>query len=286
MDMKNIDWKHFFSEVAALKFTPWYRWHPNVALRYLPVVERIRNLKRTVLSVRKGQSFTVLEVGSGGLGIAPYLKMPVTGVDKEFEPPFHPLLKRISGDATKLVFPNNSFDVVISMDMLEHLPKNKRRVTVLEMLRVAKKLVIIGVPCGKEAEKHDKDIAIVLLDSSARAKALARNNGGASGRSARDDEGVDKGIKFLEEQVEYGLPEEIDILHYIKAAGKELGKKIEVEIKGNMNLKLRKFLMRGWMSKNVLVNVVFRKLFLFLIPMFRLLDREPFYRKIFFVIIK
>ena len=263
---------NFFSEIAALRFTPWNRWHPQIAMRYLPVVEYIKH-KQTYQEVhqkrpglfRKGQAFSVLEVGSGGLGIAPYLKMPVTGVDKEFEPPFHPLLKRVSGDATKLDFPNNSFDVVISMDMLEHLPKQKRQIAVIEMLGVAKSLAVIGVPCGREAGEHDREMKMRLP------------------RSPRRPRNDDKGFRFLDEQVEYGLPEEIDILHYIKVAAKDLGKRIEVEIKGNMNLKLREFLMRGWMSKNVLVNILFRKVFLLLIPVFRMLDKEPYYRKMFFV---
>lgn len=31
--------KNFLKEITALKFTPWYRWHPKIVLRYLPVVE-------------------------------------------------------------------------------------------------------------------------------------------------------------------------------------------------------------------------------------------------------
>jgi hypothetical protein len=201
--------------------------------------------------------------------------MPVTGVDKEFEPPFHPMLKRVRGDATRLAFPNNSFDVVISMDMLEHLPKNKRQAAMTEMLRVGKNLIVIGVPCGQEAERHDKRIWMRLPRPA--------KSGLPPEADRRND---DKSFKFLEEQVEYGLPEEIDILHYIKAAATELKKQIKIEIKGNMNLRLRSFLMWGWMSKNILVNILFRKVFLLLIPVFRILDKPPYYRKIFFVTVR
>ncbi len=302
--------KNFLNEIVALRFTPWYRWHPNIALRYLPIIEWMQRKFKVQSSKFK---VSVLEVGSGGLGMAPYLKMPVTGVDKEFEPPFHPLLKRVRGDATDLKFPNNSFDVVISVDMLEHLPKDKRGVAVKEMLRVAKKLVAIGVPCGKEAEEHDRKMMNQFQNSFfgsgpgasllparrpppplVNARSGVRALGGVPARTTRNLESFeigsmdslnDWGLRFLKEQVEYGLPEEIDILHYIEAAARDLRKSVKVEIKGNMNLKLREFLMRGWMSKNILVNIVFRKLFLILIPIFRLLDKEPFYRKIFFVTI-
>ena len=52
--------------------------------------------------------------------------MPVTGVDLEFKPPFHPLLTKVVSRAEKLDFADKSFDVVISSDMLEHLPSSKR----------------------------------------------------------------------------------------------------------------------------------------------------------------
>ena len=274
----------FLREILALKFTPWYRWHPQIAMRYLPAVEWIRAKafgsdaqarRGQGLGAKGKQQLTILEIGSGGLGIAPYLKMPVTGVDKEFEPPFHPLLKRVRGDATDLKFGNDSFDVAVSVDMLEHLPKQKRQVVVAEMLRVAKSLVVIGVPCGQEAGEHDRKIKMRLPRP--RWPSGPRND---------DNSNDDKGFKFLDEQVEYGLPEEIDILHYIKASVKALRKQTQIKIEGNMNLKLREFLMRGWMSKNVLVNILFRKVFLLLIPVFRLLDKEPYYRKMFLVTIK
>lgn len=246
----------FLSDLAALRGTPWYRWHPNIALRYLPVVERVKKLKV------KNEKLKVLEVGSGSLGIAPYLKGPVTGLDREFEPPFHPLLNRVVGDGTKLKFANASFDAVISVDMLEHLAKDKRQAAIYEMMRVARGWVILGVPCGKFAQKHDRKIRDDYIK---RRKA---------------------GYKFANEHIKLGLPEEIDILRYIKAAARDLRKEIEIEIEGNMNLRLRSFLMLGWMSKNIFVNILFRKVFLLLIPVFRWLDRPPYYRKIFFVVIR
>ncbi|MBI4990704.1 methyltransferase domain-containing protein [Candidatus Gottesmanbacteria bacterium] len=99
--------KEFLIKLSSLWF--FYRWHPEVALRYMPIVSEIKKLDEEI---------SILEVGSGGLGITPYLRKKMTGVDVEFKPPFHPLLHKIEALATKLPFKDGSFDVVISIDML------------------------------------------------------------------------------------------------------------------------------------------------------------------------
>lgn len=246
-----------FAELRALKFTPWYRWHPQIAMRYLPVVDYINSKFRIQNSELK-----ILEVGSGGLGIAPYLKMSMTGVDKEFEPPFHPMLKRVSGDATKLIFLNNSFDVVISMDMLEHLPKSLRQKAISEMVRVAQSAVVIGVPCGNVSALHDQWVQ----DS------YKRQHG--------------REFPFASEQLGFGLPEKEEIVQYLNTASRLVKKRIHIESKGNSNLRLRAFLMWGWMSKSMIITILFRKVFLLFIPLFRLIDQPPHYRQLFFVTVR
>ena len=249
-------------EVLALKYTLWYRWHPELALRYLPMVEYIKHRqtyqKRPGLS-RKDQAFSVLEVGSGGLGIAPYLKIPVTGVDVKFETPFHPQLIRVIGKAEKLDFADKSFDVVISSDMLEHLPPKKRQEVIYEMIRVAKSGVIVGVPCGAQSSQQDMEFRQEYLKIHK------------------------KEFPFLSEQVEYGLPGETDIISYINKSSKKLDKKIQLKVLGNENMRTRKFLMTGWMSQHFFMNIFFRKVLLFLIPLFIWLEKPPYYRQIFFV---
>lgn len=241
--------------------TPWYRWHPELALRYLPMVEEIQKLRPTKarrLAFRRADPISMLEIGSGGLGIAPYLKIPVTGVDVEFKPPFYPWLTRVIGKAEKLDFVDKSFDVVISSDMLEHLQPSKREKAIFEMMRVSKLGIIIGVPCGVEAAKHDEELRLQYIKIHKRE------------------------FPFLKEQVEYGLPDITDIIRYINEAGKRLDRKIKLEVLGNENMTTRKFLMKGWMSSNFLMNVFFRKILLLFIPLFRLLERPPYYRNIFF----
>ena len=255
----------FFRELAALRYIPWYRWHPELALRYLPMVEYIKHRqtyqKRPGLS-GKGQALSILEVGSGGLGIVPYLKMPVTGIDVKFEPPFHPKLTMEIGKAEKLNFADEFFDVVISSDMLEHLPPDIREKAIFEMIRVAKLGVVIGVPCGDMAVQHDMELRQEYLKIHK------------------------KEFPFLSEQVEYGLPDRADIITYINRASKKLDKKIKLLVNGNENMRIRKFLMTGWVSPNFLMNIFFRKILLLAVPLFRLLERPPYYRQLFFVTIE
>ncbi|MEK7165831.1 MAG: hypothetical protein AAB874_03430, partial [Patescibacteria group bacterium] len=68
-----------------------YRWHPTIALRYLPIIDELR--KNGFLNV------DVLEVGSGSIGIVPYLRHQVVGVDIAFLDPIHRNLTPILGDA-------------------------------------------------------------------------------------------------------------------------------------------------------------------------------------------
>lgn len=234
-------------------FFIFYRWHPAIALRYLPIVDEIKKIKNAE---------NILEVGSAGLGITPYLKKEVTGIDIDFKPPFHTFLKRINGSAIKLPFVNGSFDIVISMDMLEHLKKTDREKAISEMIRVASKTVYIGVPSGNEAAKQDK-----LL------------------RKHYKDKFGDQ-YQFFEEQINEGLPEKKEIYRMIINGAKYFKKKVNVEIVGNENMTLHKILMKGWMTKNLLVDIFFRKILLFAIPLIRLMNYPPYYRQLFFVEIK
>ncbi len=238
----------FWARLSTLGI--FYRWHPEVALRYLPIVDEIKKLEK---------NFKILEVGSGGLGITPYLKREVTGVDRKFSSPFHPLLHKIEAQATKLPFKGSSFDTVISMDMLEHLPKGERKKAIFEMMRVGRRKVFIGVPSGKDALAQDRK-----LDEYYQKR-------------------FGKRFLFLEEQINFGLPEKEEIYDIIDRAGKEHQKELKIKITGNENLYLREFLMKGWMTKNFFTDVFYRKIMLLFLPIMRYLNQEPSYRQIFFV---
>ena len=58
-------------------WTPWYRWHPELALRYLPMVEKIQKFRPTKarrLAFKKADPISILEIGSGGFRDCPVSK--------------------------------------------------------------------------------------------------------------------------------------------------------------------------------------------------------------------
>lgn len=67
----------------------------------------------------------------------------------------------IVADATNLPFPDQSFDVVVSLDVLEHIPAPLRMRAIAEMSRVSRRAVILGFPPDKpwvhEAEVNAND---------------------------------------------------------------------------------------------------------------------------------
>lgn len=239
--------------IKISSFWRFYRWHPEVALRYLPLVEETKKISGNP---------KILEVGSGGLGIAPYLGRKVVGVDLKFDKPYHPLLKKIKASALNLPFADSSFDVVISADMLEHLEEKSREKVIDEMIRVGKKKIMIAVPCGKESLLQDK-----FLDH------YYQSHFG-------------KRFHFLEEQIKCGLPEKKEIYDTIWEVAKRRKKKITISVRDNENLQLRDFLMKGWMTKSFVKNIFFRKILLLFIPFLRGMNQRPVYRQLFIISLK
>lgn len=228
-----------------------FRWHPKIALRYLPIVEEINTYG--------SNNSSILEVGSGSLGIAPYIKREVTGVDINFSGPKFSLLKQKKGNALSLSFKDRSFDFVVSVDLLEHLPKKLRFKAISEAIRVARRECIIAVPAGVQSASQDKEIGQHYQVSFGRK------------------------FPYCSEHVQYGLPEQEEIRTSIQKVCALYKRSVFVRSQGNINLQLRFFLMKGWMTTNPIVDFSFRKVMLLFIPFFRLLNQEPTYRTIFFI---
>ncbi|MBI2029516.1 class I SAM-dependent methyltransferase [Candidatus Gottesmanbacteria bacterium] len=228
-----------------------WRWHPKVALRYLPIVNRIRNLHL--------EDKPILEIGSGSLGITPYLAKRVTGLDIDFSGPSSDLLTYVYGSVLKIPFNNNAFDTVLMVDVLEHIPPKNRKKAIQEAVRVAKKFLVIAVPEGRLSESEDKELSeyykSVFL----------------------------KEFPFYKEHLEFGLPKKEEIVNMVNLACKSYSKRATIRVEGNVNMKLHNFLMKGWMTNNIFIDLIFRKLMLLFIPIFTRLNQEPVYRKIFYI---
>ena len=229
----------------------YWRQHPEAALRYLSVVSEIRKLK---LDESK-----ILEVGSGSLGITPYLKRKIDGLDINFSGPSTGLVNKIKGSVESLPFARNSYDVVIAVDVLEHLEKEIREKAVFEMLRVAKKLIVIVVPVGEASQRQDQSLAKYWY------KIFKGKN------------------QFLEEHIAYGLPTADQILVFIDKSLRKLNKDGKTYSYPNLNLLIRKILMQTWITKNKYVYYLYLKGYLLLLPILRLCNFGTCYRRVFVI---
>src|SRR3990172_961698 len=70
----------------------------------------------------------------------------VTALDLDKPSIEHEKVYCVKGDITELNFPNESFDLVFCAEVLEHIPKRQLDKACLELCRVAKNYVLIGVP--------------------------------------------------------------------------------------------------------------------------------------------
>jgi hypothetical protein len=133
----------------------------NWAARYYPIV---RILKTHGLFL----DASLLEIGSGPVGIGRFRKVPFVGCDLSFS--FEPKwpMTPITASATRLPMKDNEFDVVLASDMLEHVPPDLRKTVIGESLRVARKLVILGFPCGQLAWESDKALFNTFLNAGLR----------------------------------------------------------------------------------------------------------------------
>lgn len=52
--------------------------------------------------------------------------------------------------------------MVVSSDMMKHLPENLRQSAMKELLRVAARYVVVDFPAGAIAKAHDLDVAAFL----------------------------------------------------------------------------------------------------------------------------
>lgn len=134
----------------------------NHLVRFVPVLE--------LLWAAAPRGGSLLDVGSGSRGIASLLPRTwdVTMLDADFRdygaaatvPSTQ--ARAIMGDVRAMPFEDSSFDVVIAVDMLEHLAAGDRDSAVAEICRVARRRTVIACPAGADALEADRRIAARL----------------------------------------------------------------------------------------------------------------------------
>ena len=129
-----------------------------------------------------GDAETVLDVGGVPARLGAFLpRASITTVN--VEPPADVLF-----DGVTLPFDDRAYDAVASVDVLEHLERDRRTAHALELVRVARIRVVLCCPVGTpEHAKAEEDVAGWHLS--------------ATGR----------GHRFLDEHVRYGLPAEEEL---------------------------------------------------------------------------
>lgn len=99
-------------------------------------------------SMRTEHKHTILEVGAGSHGnLSAFLPHDtITFLDTVLTEEAQQDPRFVVGDATRLSYPDNSFDFVIALDVLEHVAIGNREVFLENICRVAKKGVFISFP--------------------------------------------------------------------------------------------------------------------------------------------
>ncbi len=158
--------------------------------------QRYRVAADAVEAVRQGRgALRVLDVG-GSPGLARHFlpgdrvfvvdRVPASGS------PF------VYGDGAALPFAEGSFDIAMSVDVLEHIAPGARSGFIDEMKRVSKKYVFIAAPFGTPAAQEAERI---LFDAI---------------KAAKGEEHA-----FLKEHMEHGLPEEEKMRERLASGGWE-----------------------------------------------------------------
>jgi hypothetical protein len=185
----------------------------DVDLRYVPIVRFLQ---------RRNAAGIILDVGSGPYGLSAYFSVPVIGVDFSFESsgPSH-FIPVVANN--RLPFRDRTFDAVVSVDALEHVPRSARQRFVDELFRVSRRLVVIGFPEGDEAERHDAEMEAFY----------ARQH--------------TESHRFFVEHRTYGVPRPGEADEYFLSAANHYGRALEVQKCPNVNSTIRKWFMHlGW----------------------------------------
>lgn len=131
----------------------------NQLIRYAPAI-------RWISRARFGR---ICEIGSGQNGICKFLDQQVVGIDIDFKDyredgriDIHPNLTPVYGDVLSGTgFAHQEFDLVLCVDMLEHLRKSDRERALKEVLRIGRN-AYIALPQGSHALACDRWLADFL----------------------------------------------------------------------------------------------------------------------------
>lgn len=102
---------------------------------------------------------TLLDVGCGnGVFTNQLIKekpeLKVTATDRSLEALSHVLCEKFESDISAINSENSSFDCVVCLQVIEHLPIEIYDIALKELTRVSKKYIIIGVPYNENIKNN------------------------------------------------------------------------------------------------------------------------------------
>lgn len=143
----------------------------------------------------------------------------------------------------KIPFAKNSFDIVCSIDVLEHIAKNKRKEFINNLVTIAREKVILSFPIGtNEHISYEKKIQNYLK------------------KRGQD-------VHYLNEHIMYGLPTKKEI--------GALTKEFNAKLSFSGNIKISELLLKIFMTDPKIKYL--RKIVYLLKFMFNLATNEPLY---------
>ncbi len=93
---------------------------------------------------KSDQNLKILEVGGSGSILHHFVEADITIID--VLPNDNKLENYVQGDALAMPFADKSYDIVITSDVLEHIPKDNRAKFLKEISRVTKDLAVVAAP--------------------------------------------------------------------------------------------------------------------------------------------
>jgi hypothetical protein len=176
------------------------KYSADVYWRYKPL---LKMMQRQYLSRQN-----VLEVGGGHMGLAWFYSGPILGLDVwDWGQKPAPNITFVKGSVFELPLADRSQDWVVSVDMLEHLPEEKRALAIGEMSRVCRGYLYLAYPTGDKT-----------LKAESKYQEFYRKMFGQE-------------LSWLEEHSRFGLPRTATIVD-------RLGPEWSVRVESNINLSI------------------------------------------------
>ncbi len=231
------------------------RGYPDWAVRYLPVVRRLRK--------RGFDRKIIVEVGANEHGLASFIPARVIAVDLDIASlraasRRHGVLPVVA-DMAALPFPDHIVDICVCMDAFEHVARPEREAAAREIVRILEHdgAAAISFPSGREAAEAEE-----------RVREAYRTFTGES-------------LRWLEEHRAQGLPEARPLHDFFHDLARGA---YRVTRFGNASVHcwewMWKVLMCGWPGRG---NSVFQVFLRWMTPFLARMHKEPCYRTIIWI---